>query len=71
MEALHREADQLALQERTLLGDLRKLEVERQIKIEDLRQLDAEGAQVEAERAATTERLTKLQDEDNATRPDL
>ena len=71
MEALHREADQLASQERTLLGDLRKLEVERQIKIEDLRRLDAEGAQVEAERAATTERLTKLQDEDNATRPDL
>ena len=71
MEALHREADQLASQERTLLGDLRRLEVERQIKIEDLRQLDAEGAQVEAERAATTERLTKLQDEDNATRPDL
>jgi septal ring factor EnvC (AmiA/AmiB activator) len=71
MEALHREADQLASQERTLLGDLRKLEVERQIKLEDLRQLDAEGAQVEAERTATTERLTKLQDEDNATRPDL
>jgi hypothetical protein len=32
MQALHREADQLAAQERTLLGDLRKLELERQIK---------------------------------------
>jgi len=71
MEALHREADQLALQERTLLGDLRKLEVQRQIKIEDLRQLDAEAAQVEAEQSAITARLTKLQDEDNAARPDL
>jgi len=71
MEALHREADQLALQERTLLGDLRKLEVQRQIKIEDLRQLDAEASQVEAERSAITARLTKLQDEDNAARPDL
>ena len=71
MEALHREADQLALQERTLLGDLRKLEVQRQIKIEDLRQLDAEASQLEAERSAITARLTKLQDEDNAARPDL
>jgi septal ring factor EnvC (AmiA/AmiB activator) len=71
MEALHREADQLALQERTLLGDLRKLELERQIKIEELRQLDAEASQVEAERAAITEKLMKLQAEDDATRPDL
>jgi septal ring factor EnvC (AmiA/AmiB activator) len=71
MEALHREADQLALQERTLLGDLRKLEVQRQIKIEDLRQLDAEASQLEAEQSAITARLTKLQDEDNAARPDL
>ena len=71
MEALHREADQLALQERTLLGDLRKLEVQHQIKIEDLRQLDAEASQLEAERSTITARLAKLQDEDNAARPDL
>ncbi|HEY3044158.1 MAG TPA: peptidoglycan DD-metalloendopeptidase family protein [Vicinamibacterales bacterium] len=71
MEALHREADQLALQERTLLGDLRKLELERQIKIEELRQLDAEASQLESERAAITETLMKLQAEDDATRPDL
>ncbi len=71
MDALHREADQLALQEKTLLGDLRKLELERQIKIEELRQLDAEASQVETERAAITERLTKLRAEDEATRPDL
>ena len=71
MGALHREADELASQERTLLGDLRRLEVERQIKIEELRQLDAEASQVDAERRAITERLTTLQEEDNATRPDL
>jgi septal ring factor EnvC (AmiA/AmiB activator) len=71
MEALHREADRLASQERTLLGDLRKLEVERQITIEALRQLDAEGAQIEAERAALAKRLTVLQEEDHAARPDL
>ena len=71
MEALRREADQLASQERTLLGDLRKLEVERQIKIEELRQLDAEASQVESERTAITEKLAKLQAEDDAKRPEL
>lgn len=71
MDALHREADALALQERTLLGDLRKLEVERQIKIEELRQLDSEASQVTAERTAITDRLTTLQEEDDATRPGL
>src|SRR5438874_824858 len=45
-QALQREADQLASQEKTLLGDLRKLEVDRQIKIEQLRQLDAEAGEV-------------------------
>ena len=67
MQALHREADQLAAQERTLLGDLRKLELERQIKIEELRQLDADAAQVEARAARTiTEQLTQLQAEVDA-----
>jgi murein DD-endopeptidase MepM/ murein hydrolase activator NlpD len=71
MEALHREADQLASQERTLLGDLRTLELARQIKIEELRQLDAEASKVQADRTAVTEKLMKLQAEDDATRPDL
>jgi septal ring factor EnvC (AmiA/AmiB activator) len=71
LEALHREADDLASQERTLLGDLRKLELERQIKSEELRQLDAEASQIESERLGITDRLTTLQKEDDATRPDL
>jgi septal ring factor EnvC (AmiA/AmiB activator) len=71
MEALHREADQLAAQERTLLGDLRKLELERQIKIEELRQLDAEAANLETERTAITARQTKLEADDAAARPEL
>jgi murein hydrolase activator len=71
MEALHHEADELASQERTLLRDLRKLEVERQIKIEELRRLDADRSEVAAERAAIADRLTKLQAEDSATRPGL
>jgi septal ring factor EnvC (AmiA/AmiB activator) len=71
MQALHREADQLAAQARTLLGDLRKLELERQIKIEELRQLDTDAAQVERELAETNGQLTRLQAEIVAARPDL
>jgi septal ring factor EnvC (AmiA/AmiB activator) len=56
---------------RTLLGDLRKLELERQIKVEELRQLDAEAAELEVERTTISERLTKLQAEDAAARPEL
>ena len=71
MQALQREADRLASQEKTLLGDLRKLEVDRQIKLEQLRQLDGEAADVERGLRTATERLTRLQQEDLATRPDL
>jgi murein hydrolase activator len=71
MRALQREADDLAQQERTLLGDLRKLEVERQIKIEALRQLDAQGAQLTRELAAANSRIETLQAEDLAARPVL
>jgi septal ring factor EnvC (AmiA/AmiB activator) len=49
LEALHREAERLASESRTLLGDLRKFEVERQIKTEELRQLDAESRAISAD----------------------
>jgi septal ring factor EnvC (AmiA/AmiB activator) len=71
MEALHKEADRLATQARTLLGDLRKLELERQIKLEELRQLDSESSGIERELVAIGERLTKLQTQEAAARPDL
>jgi murein hydrolase activator len=69
MQALQREADQLALQERTLLGDLRKLELERQIKIEALRQLDAQASQVTRDLTTANGRIEALQAEDLSTRP--
>jgi murein hydrolase activator len=71
MDALHREADQLASEERTLLGDLRRLELERQIKVEELRQLDADGRDVEGELASIGERMTQLQGERDAALPQL
>src|SRR5882757_11019826 len=49
LQALQREADRLASDERTLLGDLRKLEVEKQIKAEELKRVDADVARVQTE----------------------
>jgi murein hydrolase activator len=71
LRALQREADQLASQERTILNDLRRLEVERQIKIEDLRRVTAEADQVQSELTSTTERINELEQQDLAERPDV
>src|SRR5580765_4795105 len=49
LQSLQREADRLTAEERTLLGDLRKLEVDREIKAEELRQIASDGAHVAAE----------------------
>src|SRR5579864_1005079 len=48
LQALQREADRLASDERTVLGDLRKFELERQIKAEELKRVDADAAKVQA-----------------------
>ena len=57
LQALQREADRLTSEERTLLGDLRKLEIERQIKAEELKRVDADAAQVQAELDADSARM--------------
>jgi murein hydrolase activator len=71
LDALHREADRLAAQERTLLGDLRQLELDRQIKLEERRRLDDEASDVERERLTISERLETLQADESTSRPDL
>src|SRR5260370_2845557 len=58
LQALQREADRLASDERTLLGDLRKLEVERQIRFEEFRAADTQVQHVSAEIASATPRLS-------------
>src|SRR5579871_6511633 len=60
LQALQREADKLTADERTLLNDLRKLEVDREIKAEELRQIAADGAKVAAELMANEERTRGL-----------
>src|SRR5450830_1059835 len=60
LQALQREADRLAADERTLLNDLRKLEIERQIKAVEVQQADADAAAVEADLHAATTRMEEI-----------
>src|SRR5262245_16582124 len=60
LKSLHDEAEQLAAQEKTVLGQLRKLEVSRQIKSEELRQAEAQAAKVAAELGALNGQIATL-----------
>jgi len=71
LQVLHREAERLASEERTLLNELRKLEIERQLKSEELKQLEAEAAGVTVDLTATTARMEALQQSEAAERPEL
>ena len=61
IDALQREADALASRERTLLDDLRKLEVERDLHAAKLAQLNAELARLETDLAGTTAGIAQLE----------
>jgi murein hydrolase activator len=69
--ALRHEAEMLAAEERTLLGDLRKLEVERDLRIEETRKLDAEVASVAAQIEEATRQSEALEQAIQAARPGL
>jgi septal ring factor EnvC (AmiA/AmiB activator) len=61
LRALRAEAQALLAQERTLIGELRRFEIERSLKVEELGQLEADAARVEEELQETTRHLTLLQ----------
>jgi murein hydrolase activator len=69
LQTLQREADGLVTQERTLLGDLRKLEVDRQMRNVELERVSAEAKRVAADLAATVERSDALERQTSASRP--
>src|SRR5476649_1284764 len=71
MQVLQREADTLTANERTLLGDLRKLEVDREIKAEELRQINADGTVVAADLTANTTRTRELEAQETTGRPEV
>jgi septal ring factor EnvC (AmiA/AmiB activator) len=69
--ALQREAESLAGQERTLLGELRKLEIDRQIRMERLNGIEREAAGVRSKLADATTRATALAGQAEQQRPDI
>jgi septal ring factor EnvC (AmiA/AmiB activator) len=70
LRALQQEADALASQEKTLLVELRTLEVERQIKVEQLAQIDRDVRQNRQKLAETTARAAALRKTADTERPD-
>src|SRR4249919_569665 len=60
LKSLHDEAERLTAQEKTLLGELRKLEVDRQIKSEELRQAQSDAIRVGAELTALDRQIATL-----------
>ena len=69
MRELQAEADRLAAQTSTLLGELRKLELERAIKTQAMRKADAELAEVTTALTETARRLQQLEAERVANTP--
>ncbi|HEY6894336.1 MAG TPA: peptidoglycan DD-metalloendopeptidase family protein [Rhodanobacteraceae bacterium] len=71
LQALQREADRLASEERTLLTELRQLEVERQIKAEQVKEIAGETAALERELGDTSARIAQLEHAEAQSRPEL
>ena len=71
IDALHREAEMLAGQERSLLGDVRKLEVERDLRLEEARRLDGQMVALAAQVAETGRQIEALNASVEAARPGL
>ena len=71
LAALHREADALMNQERTLLGDLRRLEVERDLRTEEARRLNEQADALTAQAEDTTDRIGRYEQVIEAARPVL
>ncbi len=69
--ALQREADELASQQRSLLVDLRRLEVERDLKTEQLKQIDADARKVALELGGIGNQIGALEEETAASGPIL
>ena len=61
IRALQREAERLAGEARTLVGDLRKREIDRDLKVEQLRQANAAAREAEQALQHTTDRLSELE----------
>ena len=71
IRSLQSEADRLAGQARTLIGDLRTLEIDRELQVERVRQAQAAIAEGQAALDDTARRLASLEEQRTAQLPDL
>jgi len=71
LQVLQHEADRLAAEERSLLNDVKKLEIERQIRGEEVKRLDADTAKLRAELDDTVARMTTLEQSSKSEAPQL
>jgi septal ring factor EnvC (AmiA/AmiB activator) len=71
VRALQREAERLAGEARTLVGDLRKLEIERDLQNERVTLAEAEVARSQAELKDASDRLAQLEQQRASQLPDL
>jgi septal ring factor EnvC (AmiA/AmiB activator) len=71
LRALQRENEQLATETTTLLGDLRKLEIQRDLRVQEWMKAEAVAAESQAAVARATERLTATELARTAQLPDL
>ena len=71
LAALRKEAATLSTQERSILNELRKLELERQIKTEELAGIDAELQQIQQQIADAAARVDELRKSADAQEPDI
>ena len=71
LQTLQHEAERLASEEQTLLGDLRKLEVDREIRAEEFRRIDGQYQQIAGELATIAASMRALEESDLAQRPAL
>jgi septal ring factor EnvC (AmiA/AmiB activator) len=71
MIALQREADALAKEQRSLLGDLRRLEVERDLRIEQLRRTESDVRRIGTELGNTGNQIAELEERTAASQPIL
>lgn len=71
LQSLREEADRLAQEQRTLLGDLRKLELDRQMRSVELARARTDLARATSDLAAIDAQAVALAEEDRAAIPDL
>ena len=71
LAALRREAEELATQQKSILTELRKLEVERQIKAEELSAIETEAAGIRHRLSQATARTANLRHTAAAAQPDV